>query len=214
MPAASSLRSAMVDAQIAARGVRDPAVLGAMRVVPRERFVPAHLRELAYEDMALPIEAGQTISQPYIVAYMIESAGIARGARVLEIGAGSGYAAAVMSRIADKVYAVERLAELADRARERMAALGYTNVEIRTRDGIDGWPEAAPFDAILVAAAARSIPERLPWQLAIGGHLVMPVGERDQQRLVRVTRRATAAFDEACLGDVRFVPLISAHGQA
>ena len=214
MSAAASLRNLMVDNQIVARGVRDTHVLEAMRSVPRERFVPEPLGEFAYEDTPLPIEAGQTISQPYIVAHMIEAAAIDPGDRMLEIGAGSGYAAAVMSRIAAEVYAIERHAELADLARARMALLGYDNVEIRTGDGTEGWSEAAPFDAILVAAGGPAIPKPLCRQLAVGGHLVMPVGEADRQRLMRVTRTAEDRYDEEDLGHVRFVPLIGAHGWA
>jgi len=214
MPATATLRKSMVDSQIAARGVNDTAILAAMREVPRERFVPDPLGEFAYEDTPLPIEAGQTISQPYIVAHMIEAAGIKAGDRILEIGAGSGYAAAVMSRIARQVFAIERHSELAQLARARMDALGYGNVEIRTGDGTHGWPEQAPFDAILIAAGGPAVPQPLCHQLDIGGRLVMPVGDADQQRLVRITRRAETEFDEEDLGDVRFVPLIGAHGWA
>jgi len=214
MAAAASLRDLMVNSQIVARGIRDSHVLEAMRAVPREHFVPEPLGEFAYEDTPLPIEAGQTISQPYIVAHMIEAAAITPGDRVLEIGAGSGYAAAVMSRIAKDVYAIERHAELAELARWRLGQLGYTNVEVRTGDGTQGWPEAAPFDAILVAAGGPSIPKPLSSQLSIGGRLVMPVGEADQQKLMRVTRIAEDRYDERDLGDVRFVPLIGAHGWA
>jgi protein-L-isoaspartate(D-aspartate) O-methyltransferase len=214
MSAAGSLRKVMVDTQIAARGIDDRHVLEAMRAVPRERFVPEPLAEFAYEDTPLPIEAGQTISQPYIVAHMIEAAQIRPGSRVLEIGAGSGYAAAVMSRIADRVYAIERHAQLADLARRRMTDLGYENVEILTGDGTKGWPEKAPFDAILIAAGGPSVPEPLRKQLTIGGRLVMPVGEADRQRLVTVTRRGEDDFEEGDLGEVRFVPLIGAHGWA
>lgn len=214
MSAATSLRRMMVDRQIAARGVRDIRVLDAMRTVPREQFVSGLLREFAYEDTPLPIEAGQTISQPYIVAHMIEAAGIEPGDSVLEIGAGSGYAAAVMSRVAGKVRAIERHAQLADLARRRMAALGYANVEIRTGDGTAGWPDAAPFDAILVAASGPAIPKPLYGQLAISGRLVMPVGKADGQKLMRITRTTTDYFAEEDLGDVRFVPLIGAHGWA
>jgi protein-L-isoaspartate(D-aspartate) O-methyltransferase len=202
----------MVDRQIAARGVRDARILDAMRTVPREIFVPEAFGKFAYDDTPLPIEAGQTISQPYIVALMIEAAAIRPRDRVLEIGAGSGYAAAVMSRIARQVYAIERHEELTRLARERMARLGYDNVEIRTGDGTLGWPEAAPFDAILVAAGGPAVPQPLKQQLAIGGGLVIPVGQADQQRLLRVTRRSEDAFDEEDLGEVRFVPLIGAHG--
>lgn len=214
MPAATTLRQSMVDHQIAARGVRDARILEAMRTVPREVFVPDPLSEFAYEDTPLPIEAGQTISQPYIVAHMIEAAAIEPGDRVLEIGAGSGYAAAVTSRIAAQVYAIERHPELAELAAKRMARLGYDNVEIRTGDGTSGWPEVAPFDAILVAAGGPSIPPPLLEQLATGGRLVMPVGDADQQRLVRATRRSQTDFEEEDLGEVRFVPLIGAHGWA
>src|SRR5439155_10630743 len=214
MPAAASLRKVMVDTQIAARGINDRHVLEAMHAVPRERFVPEPLAEFAYEDTPLPIEAGQTISQPYIVAHMIEAAGIKPGDHVLEIGAGSGYAAGVMSRIADRVYAIERHAELADLARKRMADLGYDNVEILTGDGTKGWPDKGPFDAILIAAGGPSVPEPLRSQLTIGGRLVMPVGEADRQRLVRVTRRSKDDYEESDLGEVRFVPLIGAHGWA
>lgn len=214
MSAAGSLRKVMVDTQIAARGIDDRHVLEAMRAVPRERFVPEPLAEFAYEDTPLPIEAGQTISQPYIVAHMIEAAQIRPGSRVLEIGAGSGYAAAVMSRIADRVYTIERHAQLADLARRRMTDLDYDNVEILTGDGTKGWPEKAPFDAILIAAGGPSVPEPLRQQLTIGGRLVMPVGEADRQRLVTVTRRGEDDFEEGDLGEVRFVPLIGAHGWA
>lgn len=214
MPAADSLRKLMVDTQIAARGIGDPHVLDAMREVPRDRFVPEPLSEFAYEDTPLPIEAGQTISQPYIVAHMIEAAALRPGERVLEIGAGSGYAAAVMGRIAGQVFAIERHAHLADLARQRMAALGYDNVEIITGDGTKGLPDKAPFDAVLIAAGGPSVPEPLRKQLAVGGRLVMPVGDPDRQKLVRVTRRSENDFDATDLGEVRFVPLIGAHGWA
>src|SRR6266404_3383682 len=152
-------RDRMVDRQLARRGVRDSYVLAAMRRVPREIFVPESLREFAYEDTALPIEAGQTISQPYIVGLMIAAAEIQPGDRVLEIGAGSGYAVAVISRIAERVYAIERIDELTRLAAERLKRLGYDNIELRTGDGTRGWPEAAPFDAILTAAGGPEIPQ-------------------------------------------------------
>ncbi|MCW4463145.1 protein-L-isoaspartate(D-aspartate) O-methyltransferase [Sphingomonas sp. BT-65] len=204
----------MVERQIAGRGIADPALLDAMREVPREAFVPEAVREFAYEDSPLPIEAGQTISQPYIVALMIEAARIGPGDRVLEIGLGSGYAAAVMSRIAGHVYTIDRHAELTALARGRMAQLGYDNVEIRTADGTAGWSECAPFDAILVAAGGPELPEPLCRQFAIGGRLVMPVGDIEEQRLMRVTRTAADSFDREDLGAVRFVPLVGAHGWA
>src|SRR2546423_10838543 len=162
-------RERMVQRQVARRGVRDVRVLEAMREVPREAFVAEGMREFAYEDSPLPIEAGQTISQPYIVAAMIEAAEIQPGDRVLEIGAGSGYAAAVMSRIAERVYTIERHATLSRTAAARLKRLGYDNVEIRTGDGTRGWPEAAPFDAILVAAGGPAIPQTLKDQLDLGG---------------------------------------------
>ncbi|CAN7326733.1 protein-L-isoaspartate(D-aspartate) O-methyltransferase [Phenylobacterium sp. LjRoot225] len=206
-------RTQMVDRQLARRGVRDGHVLEAMREVPREAFVPEGLQEFAYLDTALPIEAGQTISQPYIVGLMIEAAHVRPGDQVLEIGAGSGYAAAVMSRIAERVYGVERHELLARLAAERLERLGYDNVEVRTGDGTKGWPEAAPFDAILVAAGGPAIPQILKDQLTIGGRLVMPVGESQrEQQLVKVTRVDATRFKEEDLGGVMFVPLIGEHG--
>lgn len=207
-------RTQMVERQIAARGVADSRVLDAMGEVPREIFVPEDMREFAYEDSPLPIAEGQTISQPYIVGLMAEAAAIRPDDIVLEIGLGSGYAAAVMSRLARRVHAIDRHKTLTERARERMAALGYDNVLVRTGDGTLGWPENAPFDAILVAAGGPHVPQNLCRQLAIGGRLVMPVGTPDQQRLIRVTRRKMADFDEEDLGEVRFVPLIGAQGWA
>ena len=206
-------REQMVERQVERRGIHDPRVLAAMRAVPREAFVDEALRELAYEDSPLPIEAGQTISQPYIVALMVEAAEVAPGDRVLEIGAGSGYAAAVMASIAREVHAIERQPALAAQARERFQRLGYANIQLREGDGTRGWPEAAPFDAILAAAGGPEVPEVLLRQLAIGGRLVMPVGEQAAQRLVKIVRTSEHTFDtRPPLGDVRFVPLIGAHG--
>ena len=203
----------MVERQIAARGVVGKRLLEAMRTVPREAFVPDHLREFAYEDAPLSIEADQTISQPYIVALMIEAARLGPDGKVLEIGAGSGYAAAVMSRVAGRVYAIERHQELADLAAERMKRLGYGNVVVRHGDGSKGWPEEAPFDAILAAASGPDVPDVLLRQLAVGGRLVMPIGEPQAvQTLVAVTRSGEDRFDTEDLGPVRFVPLIGAHG--
>jgi protein-L-isoaspartate(D-aspartate) O-methyltransferase len=194
-------RERMVDRQLARRGVSDNHVLDAMREVPREAFVPEGLQEFAYEDTPLPIEAGQTISQPYIVGLMIEAAEIRPGDRLLEIGAGSGYAAAVISRIADRVYAIERHDELTVLAANRLQRLGYDNVELRTGDGTHGWLEAAPFDAILAAAGGPAIPQVLKDQLDIGGRLVMPVGETQRdQRLIKVTRISATHFEEEDLG--------------
>jgi protein-L-isoaspartate(D-aspartate) O-methyltransferase len=206
-------RDRMVDVQIARRGVRDARVLEAMRRVPRERFVPEHLAEFSYEDSPLPIEAGQTISQPYVVALMIEAAEVKPGHRALEIGTGSGYGAAVLSMIADQVYTIERHSDLAKAARKRFAALGYDNIEVRIGDGSYGWPEAQPFDAIIATAGGPHIPDTLRCQLASGGRLVMPVGETQRhQRLVKVTRTDGERYDEEDLGDVSFVPMIGAHG--
>jgi protein-L-isoaspartate(D-aspartate) O-methyltransferase len=207
-------RLAMVQTQIAQRGIRDPRVLRAMGSVPREQFVADGLREFAYEDSPLPIDAGQTISQPYIVALMIEAAEVGPDDTVLEVGAGSGYAAAVLGRIAARVCAIERHPLLAQRAKERLDALGAGNVEIRAGDGTTGWPEAAPFDAILVAAAGPDVPEQLKRQLASGGRLVMPVGGDDAQQLVKVTRTSADAFDRELLCAVTFVPLIGKHAWA
>jgi protein-L-isoaspartate(D-aspartate) O-methyltransferase len=206
-------REKMVERQIAARGIRNPHLLKAMREVPREAFAPAALAGRAHDDMPLPIEAGQTISQPYIVALMIESAGIAPGGKVLEIGAGSGYAAAVISRIADRVIAIERHGELAALAEARMRQLGYLNVRIIQADGSAGLPGEAPFDAILAAASGSHVPSCLKHQLAIGGTLVMPIGEPGAvQSLVAVTRTGDEAYRTRDLGPVRFVPLIGAQG--
>ena len=206
-------RERMVQRQVAARGVHDHYTLEAMRQVPREEFVAPALREFAYEDSPLPIEAGQTISQPYIVGLMIAEAQVRPGDRVLEIGAGSGYAAAVMAAIAGQVFAVERVSELADLARARFDRLGYDNIELRVGDGTRGWPEAGPFDAILAAAGGPEVPAVLLQQLAPGGRLVMPIGNtREEQHLVLVTRTGNGQFVQKSLGDVRFVPLIGEHG--
>jgi protein-L-isoaspartate(D-aspartate) O-methyltransferase len=215
MPDLSRARDRMVDVQIARRGVRDPHVLNAMRQVPREAFVEPGFEEFAYEDGPLPIGEGQTISQPYIVALMIEAAEVRSGDRVLEVGAGSGYAAAVMSRIADRVYAIERHPSLGEAAQERFRRLGYDNIELRVGDGTLGWPDAAPFDAILVAAGGPEVPQALKEQLAVGGRLVIPVGaEEGHQTLLTVTRTGQANYEEEDLGGVMFVPLIGEQGWA
>jgi protein-L-isoaspartate(D-aspartate) O-methyltransferase len=208
-------RDRMVDAQLRRRGIRDSYVLDAMRRVPRETFVSPGFEEFAYEDSALPIEESQTISQPYIVARMIEAAEVRPGARVLEVGAGSGYAAAVLSQIADQVFAIERHAPLGEIARCRFEKLGYDNIDLRVGDGTRGWAEAAPFDAILVSAGGPSTPSALKQQLAIGGRLVIPVGrEAGNQTLLKLTRIAEDQYEEESLGSVRFVPLIGEHGWA
>ena len=205
-------RNRMVEAQIARRGVRDPSVLKAMREVPREAFISPGFEEFAYEDSALPIAEGQTISQPYIVAAMVAAAELEESDKVLEVGAGSGYAAAVISRVAAKVFAIERHAPLTEAARERMRVLGYHNVELKTGDGSGGWPEQAPFDAILVSAGGPRIPDALKNQLTVGGRLVIPVGPMEDQRLVRLTRTGEGTFEQDDLGAVRFVKLIGAGG--
>ena len=205
-------RKGMVTAQLARRGVRDARVLEAMSNVPREAFVTTGMEEFAYADNPLPIGEGQTISQPYIVAAMAEAAALLPQDRVLEVGAGSGYAAAIFSRLAARVFAVERHASLTDAARKCLRVLGYDNVTLRTADGSAGWPEEAPFDAILVAAGVPRAPETLKQQLKVGGRMIVPVGEVDEQRLTRITRTGEETFIEDDLGSVRFVPLIGAQG--
>ena len=213
MPDLARARDRMVDIQLARRGVRDTSVLEALRRVPREAFVQPGFEEFAYEDGPLPIGEGQTISQPYIVALMIEAAEVRPGDSVLEVGAGSGYAAAVMSQIADRVYAIERHPSLGNAACERFRKLGYDNIELRVGDGTRGWPEAAPFDAILVAAGGPDVPPALKEQLAIGGRLVIPVGEEvGHQTLIKLTRKSEIEFEEENLGAVAFVPLIGEQG--
>ena len=207
-------RAIMVARHLAARSIRDPLVLAAMGAVPREAFVPEHLTDFAYEDSALPIEAGQTISQPYIVARMIELLELRPTDTVLEVGAGSGYAAAVLSRIASKVFSIERHDVLANQARERIARLGYANAKIIFADGTKGLPEQAPFDAILVSAGGPKVPETLKQQLAIGGRLVIPVGRGTHQTLYLVRRVGDDEYEEEDQGAVTFVPLIGAEGWA
>jgi len=203
----------MVASQVARRGVTDKRVLDAMREVPREAFVGAGMEEFAYEDSPLPITAGQTISQPYIVALMIEAAQIKPGDCVLDVGTGSGYAAAVLSRLAGRVYSIERHRELADSAQRTLEKLKYANIEVRHGDGTLGWADAAPFDAILVAAGGPEVPEALRRQLKIGGRLIIPIGELGgTQELVKVVRDSNDRFHEEDLGAVTFVPLIGAEG--
>lgn len=212
-PDFARLRREMIDRQIAARGVRSPTVLAAMDRVRREGYVPSYLGEFAYEDTPLPIEEEQTISQPYIVAYMIDALALEGGERVLEIGTGSGYAAAVLAEIAGEVYTIERHERLARMATERLRRDGYTNVHVRHGDGTLGWPEAAPFDAIIVAAGGPKVPKSLQGQLVAGGRLVIPVGKgAGLQKLVRVTRTAADRFQSEELAQVRFVPLVGAQG--
>ena len=209
----SRLRERMVQRQIAGRGVRSEKVLDAMRKVPRERFLPNGQAAWAYDDAPLPIGDGQTISQPYIVAYMTEALLLEGGEKVLEIGTGSGYAAAVLAEIAADVYTIERIDGLAIMARVVLDKLGYQNVHVRQGDGTLGWPEHAPFDAIVVTAGGPDVPDPLKRQLKIGGRLVMPIGKTTWfQELVRVTRITEADFDTEYLVPVRFVPLIGEEG--
>lgn len=209
----AAARERMVREQIAGRGLDDPRLLAAFRQVPREAFVALELSARAYEDGPLPIAAGQTISQPYIVAAMIAAAGVRHGQHVLEVGAGSGYAAAVLSRIAASVVAVERHAELATVAGARLARLGFANVQVVAGDGTLGWPPAAPYQAILASAAGDALPDPLLRQLAPRGVLVMPLGSPGgPQRLVRAVRRGPERWESEALEEVRFVPLIGRHG--
>jgi protein-L-isoaspartate(D-aspartate) O-methyltransferase len=210
-PAAERRR--MVDTQLVARGIRHPAVLRAMATVPRERFVVALDAPDAYADSALPIDLAQTISQPYVVALMLEAIAPGPTDRVLEIGTGSGYATAVLAEIVAEVYTVERLPALAAAARRRLAELYYRNVHVLEGDGTLGWPEHAPYDGIVVTAGGPEVPAPLPPQLRVGRHLVVPVGSTPRsQELVRVTRVAVDAYQRQSLGPVAFVPLIGEAG--
>lgn len=190
--------------------VSNPAVLRAMHAVPREEFVPAHLRDAAYDDRALPIACGQTISQPAVVAYMTEQLQLRSDSRVLEVGTGSGYQAAVLAEIAPEVCSIERIPELARTAAERLSRLGYTGIEVRVGDGAAGWPERAPFDAIMVTAATEEIPPALLDQLKPGGRLILPLGSPDSgQTLVLAVKDAAGRITRHYLWPVRFVPLIA-----
>jgi len=212
-PGMSVLRDSMVRRQLAARGISDEKLLDAFRRVPREEFVPDGLRHLAYADAALDIGEGQTISQPYIVAVTLEALQLTGAERSLEVGTGSGYAAAVLAWRSREVFTVERNAKLAASARERLARLGYEDVHVLHGDGTLGWPEHAPYDAIAVAAGGPSVPRALLEQLAPGGRLVMPVGATlDSQELVRITKERSGALRTERLLGVRFVPLIGEQG--
>ena len=199
-------RLAMIEEQIVARGVKDPRVLEAMRVVPRERFVPPEQAARAYADSALSIGEGQTISQPYIVAYMSEVLEVAPEHTVLEIGTGSGYQAAILAELAREVYTIEILPALAARAAETLRALGYTRVHVRAGDGYAGWPEEAPFDRIMVTAAPEEIPQPLLDQLAIGGRLVTPVGAQRETQWITIVDKTEQGLVERRTIPVQFVP--------
>ena len=215
IPNFRKLREEMVEKAIFARGVRSELVLNAMRSVPRESFLQTQLHEFAYDDAPLPIEEGQTISQPYIVAFMTEALALRGGEKVLEIGTGSGYAAAVLSEMAADVYTVERHGPLAEKAAATLADLGYDNVHVLHSDGTRGWAAHAPYDAIVVAAGGPTVPESLKDQLKIGGRLVIPVGaDQRAQELVRVTRISQDEYRREDLADVRFVPLLGEEGWA
>jgi protein-L-isoaspartate(D-aspartate) O-methyltransferase len=206
-------REAMVDRHLRRRGIKEKHILDAFLAVPREEFVSAEYEHLAYGDHPLPIEAGQTISQPYIVGLTIQAAGIKPGDKVLEVGAGSGYAAAVISRIAGEVIGIERQHDLVEVARERLQRLGYDNVTIVEGDGTKGCPEHAPFDAIVAAASGSHVPKAFIEQLADGGSVVMPVGDPGWvQELVKVTKGPGGTLSQENLGGVRFVPLIGEQG--
>lgn len=209
----SDIRRAMVRCQLVPRGISDGRVLEAMERVPREQFVPEHLRFEAYEDHPVPIGQGQTISQPYIVALMAEALCLKGRERVLDIGTGSGYAAAVLASLALEVFSIERIPELAAQARKNLDLTGFTQVHVKCADGTLGWPEAAPFDGICVAAGAPAVPAALKQQLAVGGRLVIPVGtEGGLQQLLCITRLSDSEYEQASYGDVRFVPLLGEEG--
>ena len=207
----AALRAEMIEKQVRRRGIADSRVLAAMAAVAREEFVPQEFRHRAYEDAPLPIGEGQTISQPYIVAVMSAALNLTGNERVLEIGTGCGYQAAVLSRMAKVVFTIESRSELASAAAARLERLGYVNVHVHCGDGTLGLPEFAPFDAILVAAAAPAVPEPLRSQLAEGGRLILPVGDAENQEL-RLIERVGSSFQIQVLEPCRFVPLIGYHG--
>jgi protein-L-isoaspartate(D-aspartate) O-methyltransferase len=205
-------RREMVDTQLIPRGIKDPAVLAAMVEVPRHEFVPNDMQGYAYRDGPLPIGLGQTISQPYIVALMAQAAKLTPDSRVLEIGTGSGYSAAVLSRIAKSVYTVERHHELARQAGRRFECLNYSNIRVRVGDGTKGWPEKVPFDRIIVTARTPVVPQTLMEQLAPGGYMVVPVGGENLQTLFQLYKNKDGSIVREDLGSVRFVPLVWEEG--
>ncbi len=205
-------RKRMVVQHLQRRDIADTRVLEAFLAVPREAFIDADQQQFAYEDAPLAIGYGQTISQPYVVAMTVQALRLVGHERVLEIGAGSGYAAAILGALAREVHTIERIHELAQSARERLHKLGWTNVSVHEADGTLGWPAAAPYEAIAVAAGAPQPPPSLLAQLTIGGRIVLPHGDEVYQRLVRITRKSATEYVEEDLGDVRFVPLVGAEG--
>jgi protein-L-isoaspartate(D-aspartate) O-methyltransferase len=207
-------RNQMVEQQLQGRGIHEQRILQAFMNVPREAFLPAAQQPRAYEDCPLPIDAGQTISQPYVVALTAEALRLKGWERVLEVGTGSGYAAAVLAHLAARVFTIERHAHLADQAERNLAAVGVDNVRVTCGDGSLGWPEHAPYDAIAVAASAPAVPRALLEQLTVGGRLVIPVGHGNDEYLVRVTRTSVTDFSRERLCPVRFVPLIGLQGWA
>jgi protein-L-isoaspartate(D-aspartate) O-methyltransferase len=205
-------RQRMVSEQLCRRDIVDPRVLAAFAAVAREQFVPGELAPQAYDDAPLPIGSGQTISQPYVVAMTVQALQLKGHERVLEIGTGSGYAAAILGSLVREVETVERIEALATAAAERLLRMGFVNVHVHHGDGTLGWPVGAPYEVIAVAAGAPRPPPPLLAQLAIGGRLVLPHGDADHQQLARITRRDVDRFDEENLGEVRFVPLVGAEG--
>jgi protein-L-isoaspartate(D-aspartate) O-methyltransferase len=206
-----ALREMMVESQLIPRGIRDERVLDAMRRIPRHLFVEDVIRHSAYDDMALPIGEGQTISQPYMVAIMTELLQLRGTEKVLEIGTGSGYQAAILAELAKEVYTIERIPVLTQRAKETLLSLGYENIHLETSDGTLGWPEGAPFDRILITAASPNIPEPLMQQLAVNGILLLPLGSRYSQQLLKISKTdqgVTEEYHTPCV----FVPLIGEHG--
>jgi protein-L-isoaspartate(D-aspartate) O-methyltransferase len=199
----------MVEEQIARRGVKDPLVLASMRKVPRHEFVPESYRKYSYADEPLPIGEGQTISQPYIVAYMTEALELEGGEKVLEVGTGSGYQTAVLAEIVKQVYTIEVISTLSSRAQELLHRLGYANIQFKVGDGTFGWQDNAPYDAIIVTAAAPAVPKKLQEQLCSFGRMILPVGEGFQELVVVI--REEEHFKKKKLLPVRFVPLISTH---
>lgn len=205
-------RRQMIERQVKGRGISDPLVLAAMQKVPRHLFVEEALRSQAYSDFPLPIGEKQTISQPYMVGLMTAALGLKGGERVLEIGTGSGYQAAVLAQIAGRVYSLERIPELARQARRVLDGVGCGNVQVRVADGTLGWPDEAPFDGIIVTAGAPFVPDEYRQQLAVSGRLIIPVGSLGSQDLRRIVRTGEETFSEETLVGCRFVPLIGAHG--